>query len=221
MLRFVLILFVVIAVLLGSAWYSSQTLPDWYQQDVSQQEKLVEELSEQINSEGVATFLSNKFSDVISGQLTLSEVEFNALLISSLQSSQDGRRVLAVSDAVKANLNDGEVEVGAVIDLEKVAKISQKARDAVDKLNKALPLLDQSKMFLSVAGQPIARNGEIAFDENFSVKIGAIPISSKLLEQMGVPVHKATESSLPLQYITIKSIALTEDEVVLEVRPRF
>ncbi|MBX2849057.1 MAG: hypothetical protein KTR16_12100 [Acidiferrobacterales bacterium] len=221
MIRILLVLLTLVALSLCVAWYSSQTLPSWYQSDVSQQEKLVTELSEKINSQGVGEFLGNKLADIVSGQLVLSEVEFNALLLSSLQSSQDGRRVLAVSDAVKAQLNDGNVEVGAVIDLHKVAQTSEEAREAVENLNKALPLLDRSKIFLSVSGQPIARNGEISFDEDFSVKIGAIPISSKLLAQLGVPVHKASESSLPLKYLLVKSIALTKGEVVLEVRPSF
>ena len=132
--------------------------------------------------------MGSKFADVLKGQLILSEVEFNALLMSSLQSSRDGRRVISVSDAIKANLKEGEVEVGAVVDLNKVANMSHKVADAVQDLKKALPLLNQSKIFLSVTGQPVAINGDIAFDNNFVVKIGSVPISSKLLEKVGVPI---------------------------------
>lgn len=220
MKRFFFVLLILVACVIGAAWYSSQTLPSWYQQDVSQQEKLVEDLTQQINSKGIGEFLGSKIADVMNGQLILSEVEFNALLITSLQASRDGRRVMAVSDAVKAQLGDGYVEIGAVIDLDKVAQISDDARLAVENLSKALPLLDQSKIFLSVSGQPVAQNGEISFGDDFSVKIGAMPISSKLLAQLGVPVHKASESSLPLKYMSVRSIALTKGEVILEVLPR-
>ena len=221
MKRIIFLFFLIIVVVFGAAWYSSQSLPSWYQQDVSQQEKLVEDLAQQINSKGIGEFLSSKIVDVMKGQLVLSEVEFNALLISGLQSSDDGRRVMAVSDAIKAQLGDGDVEIGAVIDLEKVAQMNDDTRQAVENLSKALPLLNQSKIFLSVTGQPFAHNGEIRFGEDFSVKIGAMPISSKLLAQLGVPVHKASESSLPLKYMSVKSIALRKGEVLLEVQPKF
>lgn len=221
MFRFILLLLVVVIGVIVAGWYSVQTLPSWYEEDVAQQDKLVEELKEQIDSQGVGQFLGSKFADVMNGQLVLSEVEFNALLLSSMQSSRDGRRVMEVSDAVKAQITDGALEIGAVIDLDKVASINAQTREVVEEVSRALPLLDQSKMFLSVSGLPVARNGDIAFDEHFSVKIGSVPIPSKLLAEMGVPVHKATESSLPLRYMSVKSITLQEDQIILGVLPKF
>ena len=220
-MRILLLLVVLIAGVIGFAWYSAQTLPDWYEDGVSQQDKVVQQLTDQINEQGAGQFLGNKFADVMNGQLILSESEFNALLLSSLQSSSQGRRVLAVSDAVNAQVRDGQLEVGAVLDLNKVAALDARAREAVQEVKKALPLLDQSKVFLSVSGRPVVRNGEIGFSDQFSIKLGSIPISSALLAKLGVPVHKATESSLPLKYMSVKSIDLLDQQLVLGVVPRF
>ncbi len=57
----------------------------------------------------MAKFLGTKFIGVMSVQLILFEVEFNTLLISSLQSSRDDRRV---------------------IDIKKVATLSEQLRDS-------------------------------------------------------------------------------------------
>jgi len=221
MIRFLLVLILLVAIGLAVVWYSSQSLPDWYQQDQSQQQQVVEKLTNQITRQGVGGFLGEKFASVLNGKLILSEVEFNALLLSSLKSSKDGRRLLAVSDAVHAQIRNDEVEFGAVIDLEKVSKLDKRSKKAVEQLSNALPLLDKSKIFFSVTGTPIAKSGNVAFSKDFSVKVGAMPISSAFLSQLGIPVDKVSAVSLPLKTMSIQSIKLTEEKVTLGVLPRF
>jgi len=221
MIRFILLL-VLVALGIAVAWYSAQSLPDWYQaSDKSPQQRVTKQLSEQIKQRGVAGFLGDKFADVMNGQLILSQAEFNALLLASLESSKDGRRLLNVSEAVNAQIRDGELELGAVLNLDKVAQLDARSRQAVDKLTGALPFLDKSRMFLAVTGRPIARLGNIAFDDDFVIKIGSVPISSDLLSQLGVPVEKAASASLPIKYMTVKSIVLTDEKITLGVFPRF
>ena len=153
--------------------------------------------------------------------MRLSETEFNALLMASLSSSKDGRRLLSVSDAINADLQDERVELGVVVDLEKAAKQDAKTKKRVDQLLQALPLLDKSKIHVAFSGRPIAKNGNLAFADDISMKIGAIPISNSLLRQLGVPLDRVSNASLPLQLMSIKSIVTSEDEIVLRVRPRF
>jgi len=220
-MRILLLLLLIVCGGLAAAWYSTQTLPSWYDDGVSQQNKVVEQLSDQISGEGLGQFLGSKIASVMSGELTLSETEFNALLLSGLQSSTEGRQLLNVSDAVNAQLRDGELEIGAILDLNKVAALDARARQAVEELTSALPFLDQSKIHLSVVGEPVARNGEISFSENFSIKVGSIPIPSSLLAEFGVPVGKASQTSFPLKYMTVRSIDLQDEQVVLGVLPSF
>lgn len=221
MIRILIVIVMVIILTLGFVWYSSQSLPDWYQPQESQQEKVVEQLSEQINQQGIGQFLGSKFAGVMNGQLQLSEPEFNALLMASLQSDVDGRRLLSVSDALNAQIREDELELGLVLDLDKVALLDAEARDAVNRVTDALPFLDKSKLFLAVTGEPIARDGGIAFGKDFTVTIGMLPISSSLLSQLGVPVHKASNASLPLRYLRVQSIKLEQGQINLGVLPRF
>ena len=221
MIRFI---FIVLLLLIGAAafiGYSSQTLPDWYAKEQSASDQITGQLSAQIQQQGSANFLGEKFSQVMSGELILSEAEFNAVLLASLQSSSDGRKLLAVSDAINADLTDQGIEFGAVIDLQKAAQIDAKSKKAVDKVVDALPFLDKSKVFVAVQGQAIARQGNLAFSDNISVIIGSIPISNSILKQLGVPLHKVSNESLPIKLMKIKSVVTSDDQIILKVLPRF
>jgi hypothetical protein len=196
-------------------------MPDWYEADQSRQEQVVDTLTDEIKQQGVGKFLGNKFADVMRGEMRLSETEFNALLVASLSSSKDGRRLLSVSDAINADLQNERIELGVVVDLEKAAKQDAKTRERVDQLLQALPLLDKSKIYIAFSGRPIAKNGNLAFADDISIKIGSIPISNSLLRQLGVPLDRVSNASLPLQLMSINSITTSENEIVLGVRPRF
>lgn len=246
MIRIFVILVVALISVAAYAWYGSQTLPDWYQPTPAQtqdqqavlgaasdgsnelaehagaaQAHAIEQLTRTINEQGIGQFLGNKFAGVMRGELALSETEFNALMVASLQADPDGRRLLSVSDAVNARLRPDELELGVILDLNKVAQMDARARDAVAKVRDALPFLDRSKMAIAVTGQPVARNGEIGFSDDFTITIGSIPLSSALLEQLGVPVHKARSASLELRYLRVNSLQLSEQAIDLGVTPRF
>ncbi|NND80996.1 MAG: hypothetical protein HKN50_01075 [Gammaproteobacteria bacterium] len=243
MIRIILIVVLAVVGGLAYAWYSSQTLPDWYQAPVhtsssapaaqsnaqqstrtyqqTPQSRAVEQLTDTINKQGIGAFLGSKFAGVMRGQLELSETEFNALMIASLQADPDGRKLLSVSDALNAQIRQGELELGVILDLNKVAQLDKRAHEAVAQVRDALPFLDQSKMAIAVTGQPVARNGEIGFTDDFTVTIGSIPLSSSLLSQLGVPVHKARSASLELKYLTVNSVTLAPQAIQLGVLPRF
>ena len=220
-MRFILLLLLLMVGGTALAWYSSQSLPNWYQPESNQQQQLVDDLSQQINQQGIKSFLGGKVSGVLKGQLEMSETEFNALMMASLKSSEDGRLLLSVSDAINVQLEHQELQLGVVVDLNKVAKLDAKAREAVNRLQEVLPFLSKAKLSLGVSGQPIARNGEIAFADDFSVRIGALPVSSSLLEQLGVSTHKVSQATLPIRYLKVKSINIEPDKIKLGVSPRF
>jgi len=221
MLRFLLFIALIAAAVLGAIWYSSQSMPDWYQPEQPHQQQVVDTLADDIKQQGVGKFLGNKFAEVMRGEMRLSETEFNALLLTSLSSSRDGRRLLKVSDAINADLQNDRIELGVVVNLEKAAQQDAKNKKRVEQLLQVLPLLDKSRIYVAVSGRPIAKNGNLAFADDISIKIGAIPISNSLLRQLGVPLDRVSNASLPLQLMSVKSIATSEDEIVLGVRPRF
>lgn len=214
---FVLILIAVAAY----AWHSAQSLPSWFNDQASQQDQVAEALSEKIKHEGVSKFLGNKVSQILKGKVTFSEVEFNAILLASLKSDEDGRKLLEVSDAVKAFIKDDQLELSAVINLDKVEKIDPKARKAVEKLDRIFPFLNNSRVAVTVFGTPVARNGNIAIKDDFHIKLGAIPISNSALRQLGAKVERANTTDLAIKYLSIKNIVLRDGEIEFGVQPRF
>ena len=221
MIRFLILSIMILLVVAGLAWYSAQSLPAWYQLDIAQNDRVAEQLNDQIEQQGLGSFLSGKLADVIRGELVLSETEFNALLLASLNSSEDGRRLLEVSDAVNADLSVDGIELGVIVNLHKVANRDSKSKQAVETILQALPLLDKSRVFIAVKGHPIARDGNLALSDDISLRIGSITLPNSFFRQLGIPVHHASRSSLPLSFMAIKSVKTGQDEIVLGVRPRF
>lgn len=218
------ILLVVILLILGGAaylWFSAQSMPDWYSENQSKEQQTIDRLSENIESQGMAKFLGDKFSDVMRGEVVFSEDEFNALVVNSLRTHEDGRRLLAVSDAVHADLRDGEIEFGAVVNIDKLGRVEPRAKQAFERAMENFPLQAGDKVFVAVVGTPIARNGNLALADNVSLKVGAIPISSALLKRVGVPVHKLNREDLPLRLLKIKSVISEEGKIRFAARPRF
>jgi hypothetical protein len=221
MLRFFAFIFLLAIAVAGYVWYSAQSLPNWYSQETSQQDEAFKALSEKIEKQGVSKFLGNKVEQVLNGKVTFSEDEFNAIMLASLEANEDGRKLLAVSDAVKAFINKDELELSAIINLDKVEKIDPKARKAVEKLDRIFPFLNDSRVALTVYGTPIVRNGNLAIRDDFHIKVGAIPISNSSLRQLGAKVERANTTELPLKYLSVSNITLNDGEIELSVLPRF
>lgn len=221
MIRFLLVLIGLIALVLAFGWYKIQSLPDWYETDNKAQEKVVNDLSNQISRQGVGGFLAGKFADVMDGKLQLNQTEFNALLLASLRNSRDGQRLLRVSDDVRATITKQHLEIGAVIDLDKLSVEDPDLGRKVRKLVHYLPLWEKSSVYIAVLGEPIARHGELAITENLSLKIGAIPVGNQVLRQLGVPLEEISRKSLPLRYLSVQDVQLSEQQIAMAVLPRF
>jgi hypothetical protein len=74
---------------------------------------------------------------------------------------------------------------------------------------------------VTVYGTPIVRNGNLAIKDDFHIKVGAIPISTSSLRQLGAKVERANSTDLPIKYLKISNITLTDGQVELAVLPRF
>ena len=221
MLRIFAFLILVIIAVAGYGWYSAQSLPSWFDDQTSQEDQAAKALSQKIKQQGVSKFLGSKVGQVLKGKVTFSEIEFNAIMLASLKADEDGRKLLAVSDAVKAFIKKDQLEISAIINLDKVEKIDPKARQAVEKFDRLFPFLNESRMAISVYGTPIARNGNLAIKDDFHIKVGAIPISNSALRQLGAKVERANTSDLPIKYLSVRGVTLKDGEIELTVLPRF
>ena len=221
MFRILGILILLAALVAGGLWFSAQSLPSWYDDSVDQQARAAEQLNQEISRSGAGNFLSGKLADVLSGRLRLNDAEFNALFVASLQADKDGRKLLAVSDAVNAKITEGGIELAAVINLDKVEKIDANARRGVEKVNRMFPFLNDSRVAVAIIGTPVARNGRLGIMDDFSLRVGAIPISNSSLRQLGADVERANRESLDLKYLLVNSVTLRNGEIELGVSPSF
>lgn len=221
MLRFLLVVLVLFAAVGSYVWFSANSLPSWYDEAPAKQNSNLSKLSKQVQNQGVANFLGGKFADVMRGEVTLNETEFNALLMASLASHEDGRRLLNVSDKVHAQLRKNEIELGAVINIAKLRRAEPKARKAFEKAVDVLPFDLDDKLFIAIKGLPVARNGNLGLDENVSLKIGSLPISNSLLRSAGVSVADLATESLPIKSLSIRSVNVEKGQIRIGVRPRF
>ena len=130
-------------------------------------------------------------------------------------------KLLAVSDAVNANITENGIELAAVINLDKVEKIDANARRGVEKVNRMFPFLNDSRVAVAIIGTPIARNGRLGIKDDFSLRVGAIPISNSSLRQLGADVERANRESLDLKYLSVNSVTLRNGEIELGVTPSF
>ena len=219
-MKFIGILLVVILLALGVVWYSMQSLPTWFDEQTNQEQQVADALSKKISEQGVEAFLGNKILELVRGQVSFDETDFNALLIASLKLHEDGQKLIQVSDGVRAILHEDEIEIAAVINLDKVEQIDPNARKAVERFDKFFFFLDDSRLAISVYGTPVVRNGSIAIKDDFHIKVGAIPISNSTLRQLGIEVERANDSEFALQLLNLSSVTLEKGNISFAARPR-
>lgn len=219
MFRWLGLLFLLVACISATAWMSMQSLPDWFQEEKTPEQTAIDRLKSEIEQTGALGFLSDKSKHILDGQIQLNELEFNALLLASLEADDEGRRLLSVSDAVRVFLRPDEVEFSIVVNLEKLEQQEPGSRNKVEKFDRLFPFLQDERVALTVYATPIVSNGMVGVKDDFHIKVGAIPISNGSLRQLKVPVERANSTWLKLKYLNVSSLALTDNGLSLGVRP--
>jgi len=161
------------------------------------------------------TYTSSEYSNEINFNTQLSEAEFNELFLASLQNDKNGQLLLSVSDSLSVQLHPTHVEFSAVINLDKVEKISPEARASVEKFDSFFLFLDKNQLNLKVFAEPVSRNGLVGVKENFSIQLGPIPLSNDTLRQLGLDVAQANNTNLRLTNLDVHAIELLQGEVNL------
>ena len=171
------------------------------------------------NNQEAFTILISKLGQIQAGNVAFDEAEFNVLMLAGLAQDADGQKLLAVSDSIKAYLHEGEIEVNAIISLDKLEKVEPAAREALEQFNQFFLFLDGSKLNITVYGTPVARKGGIAIRDDFHIKVGAIPLSNGALRQLGVDVELANIHEIYIDKLAINSINLKSKTLELGVTP--
>jgi len=147
--------------------------------------------------------------------LLLSEFEFNQLLVASLANDFNGKQLLEVADSVSTKIHETYVEISALINLDKVEKVNPQARQSIERFENFLFFLDKNNLKVTVFVQPIINNGLIGVRDNFSLKLGPIPLSNDSLRQLGVQVEQVNSTYLKLNNIVLRSLQLNAGSILI------
>ena len=212
---------IVLVVLAVGAYgiYSARALPEWFDESKANTDFAGEAIKKELGNGGV-DLLARKSVDILRGRVSLDSDEFNALLMASLKADEDGRKLLEVSDGVRAFLRQGEIEISAVINLNKLGKVDPKARSAVEKFDKIFWIIEDGRIAVSLFGTPVVRRGGIGVKDDFHARVGEISLSNDTLRSLKVPVERANQSEMAVKYLSLKSVSVVPGKIDFKVQPR-
>ncbi len=200
--------------------YSARALPSWFDESKANTDYAGDTIDRELGKGGIK-LLKSKSLDILRGRVSFSEAQFNALLMASLKADEDGRKLLKVSDGVRAFLRDEKIEISAVVNLNKLGKVDRKARDAVEKFNKLFWIIEDGRVAVTLYGTPVVRRGGIGVKDDFYAKVGEISFSNDTLRKLKVPVERANKEYLEIQYLNVQDVSVSNNDIEFGVRARF
>lgn len=219
MFKTLLAVILVVISVLAYGIYSARALPEWFDESAANGEYVDQAINKQLGRGG--NLLAQKSLDILRGRVAFNEEEFNALMLASLKSDPDGQRLLKVSDGIRAFLRNGEVEVSAVINLEKLGELEPDVKKAMEKFDRFFWVIEDGRVAVTVFGTPVVRRGGIGVKDTFYVKVGEMELSNETLRSLKVPVEQANQAELSIQYLSLKSVNVKPNQIEFGVRARF
>ena len=215
MFRFLFILVALVIACLAYFWFSAQKLPAWYTPGDDHSSAKYEQVLQKKDA------LSNKVAQILKGELVLNSKEFGALVYTGLLASKEGREMLKMTEVLHTELRNDELELAAVVDLNKVAKRNAEARKLVSQITSYLPFISEDKVAVSITAKPLVSGGTVILGDDFTIKIGGLPLSADILDRLGAPVAEISKTPLPLSRLKVTSLDIQKDKLTLGVLPHF
>ena len=128
--------------------------------------------------------------------------------------------MLQVSDGVRVFLHENEVELTAIVNLNKLGRVEPRAREALEKFDKVFWIIEDGRVAISLYGTPIVRRAGLGVKDTFRAKVGEIEFSNDTLRQLNVPVEKANDNQLDIRYLSLKSVTVSQTNIEFRVAPR-
>lgn len=216
-MKYLFSLLLIITLVVGGSLLGFSSMPAWYDASQSGTFDAIDDISQLIEKKGKHKFFEEKLADFLRGHVTLDEEELNALLYTKLQKEKDGRRLLAVTDGVRAQIKGNSVELGAVLDVDKLQQLDAKTRAKINKYLEKLSILKGRKIYLAIEGRPISRSGQLAVADDVTFKIGSIPVPTKILESLGVSLNKLRKESVSVRNIRITDVRIENKQIIASV----
>lgn len=207
-LLFIIVLFLG---LFSLAWMQATTIPQLKNQD---------NLTDMFGSHArILDFLTRQSSGLANGKLELTEAEFNSLVKVALSLNPDGQKLLAISERIISHYHTDSVEIGAVINLDKVRQIDQNLHQTIQKFKRDYPFMAKKYIYLAVKAKPVAKNGRIVLAQNMAMKLGKLPIPAPLLNLTHIDMEQVQQMSLSIRKLHISDVSVSPEG--LSVRAKY
>jgi hypothetical protein len=143
-------------------------------------------------------------------------------MVEALNRSKQGQHVLAATDSLQAQVQEGRLEAGLVIVPSKLQEASASTQS--DTLNRILdrwPLPSQQKVYVGLEGQVSISGGQVQLHPATQVKVGNLSLSlNQVSQHLGVsPAVLEQKLSLHLarfKGVTVQSAQLLDDSLVIQ-----
>lgn len=154
-------------------------------------------------------------------EVRLAERDLEEILLAWAADSHNGRRVLAATRAVRAEIDGGEIELGAVLVPSRLPDdlLTAPHRRLLDRLLSLSGAEDE--LYLGLRSVPAAAEGRLVLAPPLKAMIGELELGLGLLARLGLDVPELT-TGLPIDVgnVQVRSAAVDGDVLVLVVSPQ-
>ena len=155
-------------------------------------------------------------------EIELSNQDVNELVIAKVAKQQGQSKILDAASGLQTTIKDGVLESGAVVNLANIPRneLAPGETQALDKVVKTFPMLENKELYLGISGKPRIENGQLKLDENTQVKLGNLSLSlAELSQRLGIPQEQLEQKlslSLQLGRLKVNDMTLADDKVLLK-----
>ena len=151
--------------------------------------------------------------EVTGSEVRVGERDLATLVRRALADSEDGRRALELSKELKTEIVDGRIEVGLVVNLAEIPpeELTADEREAVAKVTRYLPFLEDQDLYVGVSGVPAVEGGKVTVDRDVQIKLAFLSLP---IRQMGEMFGVDTEPFRQQLFLDLSPFAAREVEVL-------
>lgn len=201
-------------------WRQFTQLPEWYTtQNYSQVVNLKD--PEAIQSARVAT---DKIQQQIQQagtnsevELTLTQQEFNQLIVSSIANTSKGQTFLKAVEGINTEINQNEVKIGAVINTSNIPleNLTAQEKQVLQRTLNTLPMMRDRDVYVSLEGIDIQGN-QLQFSEDTKVKLGDVSLTLAEVAETGISLEAVQSTNLNLNGLQVTDIQFKDNQALIQ-----
>lgn len=217
-----------VAVSLTAAAWRTASVPSWYAPEepergpptgASAADGLGDLLGIDLAGAARAGALVQRLLDA--GRVELDSGQLADLVHTALSGSRDGRVFLDAAGPLQARIGDGELEVGALVDLAELRaeEIDDELAAALDHLRSWAPFL-AGERFVGLRGVPTVLDGDLGLADGATLRIGELGLPLELLVPSSEEAPLRRRLTIDLLALRVTRVEVAGNRLVVEANQR-